>query len=64
MATSRFDANIEQFNGFPKLEIRANDADIKRFVAGYMHRLPKFVQRDLELQTEIKDGIALVVDGM
>jgi len=65
MATSRFLARIEQsFQGFPRLEILARGADIRRFVAGQMHRLPKFIQRDPELQTEIQDAIVLAVNGM
>lgn len=65
MVTSRFDARIEQsFQGSPMLEIRASDADVTRFVAGQMCRLPMCVQRDPELQTEIQDGIVLAVDGM
>jgi hypothetical protein len=65
MATSRFNARIEQsFQGFPMLEIRASNADVKRFVAAQMHRLPMFVQRDPELQTETQDEIARAVNGM
>ncbi|KFZ19348.1 hypothetical protein V502_03701, partial [Pseudogymnoascus sp. VKM F-4520 (FW-2644)] len=65
MATSRFDARIEQsFQGSSMSEIRASDADVTRFVAGHIRRLPKCVQRDLELQAEIQDGIVQAVDGM
>jgi hypothetical protein len=65
MATSRFVARIEQsFQGFPMLEIRASDADVTRFVAGHIHRLPKCVQRDPELQVETQDRIVQAVDGM
>ncbi|KFZ25020.1 hypothetical protein V502_00512 [Pseudogymnoascus sp. VKM F-4520 (FW-2644)] len=65
MATSRLVTRIKQsFQGFPMLEIRASDADVTRFVAGHIHRLPKCVQRDPELQAEILDGIILAVDGM
>ncbi|KFY30332.1 hypothetical protein V493_01980, partial [Pseudogymnoascus sp. VKM F-4281 (FW-2241)] len=65
MATSRFVARIEQsFQGFPMLEIRASDADVTRFVAGHIHRLPKCVQRDLRLQAETQDRIVQAVDGM
>jgi Cdc6-like AAA superfamily ATPase len=65
MATSRFAVRIEQsFQGLPMLEIRASDADVTRFVAGHIHQLPKCVQRDVELQTEIQDGIVLAVNGM
>ena len=65
MATSRFVARIEQsFKGFPMLEIRASDADVTQFIAGHIHRLPKCVQRDPELQAEIQDRIVQAVDGM
>jgi len=65
MATSRFITKIEQsFQGFPMLEIRASDADVRQFVAGQMHRLPKLIQRDPELQIKTQDEIVLAVDGM
>jgi hypothetical protein len=65
MVTSHFVARIKQsFQGFPMLEIWASDADVTRFVAGHIHQLPKCVQRDVELQTEIQDGIVLAVNGM
>ncbi|OBT56261.1 hypothetical protein VE04_05107, partial [Pseudogymnoascus sp. 24MN13] len=65
MATSRFDAWIEQlFQGSPMLKIWASDADVTRFVAGHIRRLPKCVQRDPELQAEIQDRIVQAVDGM
>ncbi|KFY05234.1 hypothetical protein O988_00146, partial [Pseudogymnoascus sp. VKM F-3808] len=65
MATSRFNATIElSFNEFPMLEIRASDEDVTRFVAGHIHRLPKCVQHDPELQAEIQDRIVQAVDGM
>lgn len=57
MAASRCVARIEQsFQGFPVLEIQASDADVKRFVAGQMHELPKCVQRDSELQGKHRTG--------
>jgi hypothetical protein len=65
MATSRFVTRIEQsFQGSPMLEIRASDADVKRFVAGKMHQLPKCVQRDHELHIETQEGIIRAVGGM
>ena len=65
MVTSRFVSRIEQsFEGSPMLEIRASEADVKRFVAGQLHRLPMCIQRDPELQAETQDGIVLAVDGM
>lgn len=65
MVTSRFVSKIEQsFEESPMLEIRASEADVKRYVVGQLHRLPMCVQRDPELQTETQDGIVLAVDGM
>ncbi|KFY39666.1 hypothetical protein V495_05813 [Pseudogymnoascus sp. VKM F-4514 (FW-929)] len=65
MVTSRFIARIEElFEESPMLEIRANEADVRRYVAGQLCRLPKCVQRDPELQAEIQQGIILAVDGM
>lgn len=65
MATSRFGSRIKQsFHGFLELEIQATEADVKRYVAGQLHRFPMCVQRDPELQAEIQDGIALAVDRM
>jgi hypothetical protein len=65
MATSRFIPEVEQhFNLLPVLEVRADDSDVKRFVAGQVHRLPKCVQRDCELQKAIQYRICTAVDGM
>ncbi|MCJ1474762.1 hypothetical protein MMC13_003422 [Lambiella insularis] len=65
MATSRFIPELEQkFSLTPMLEIRASDADVRRFVAGQMHLRPRFVQRNNELQKAIEDGISTAVDGM
>jgi hypothetical protein len=65
MATSRFIPEVEQqFTLSPILEIRADDSDVKRFVAGQMYRLPRCVQRDKELQVTIQDGISRAVEGM
>jgi hypothetical protein len=65
MATSRFIPEVvQQFRLSPILEVRASDADIKRFVTGQIYRLPRCVQRDDELQGVIKDGISAAVDGM
>lgn len=65
MATSRFIPEvIQQFSHSPTIEVRADDSDVRRFVAGRMDLLPSFVQRDGELQKAIKDGISTAVDGM
>lgn len=65
LVTSRFVTRIEQlFKGSPMLEIRASEADVRRYVAGQLNRLPKWIDRDPELQAEIQDGIVQAVDGM
>jgi hypothetical protein len=64
-ATSRRIASIEkEFEGNPKLEIRASEEDVRRYLEGHLSRLPGFVARSLELQEEIKMDIAKAVDGM
>ena len=65
MVTSRFVSRVEQsFKGFPMLEIRASDADVKQFVAGQMNRLPNYVRHNIDIQVEIQDRIVQAVDGM
>ena len=65
MVTSRFIPEVEQqFSSSPLLAVRADDSDVKRFVAGQMSRLPRCVQRDNELQETIQDGISTAVEGM
>jgi hypothetical protein len=65
MATSRFIPEVEnEFTSLPRLPIRADGSDVKRFVAGQIHRLPRFVQRDNKLQEAIQDGISTAVKGM
>ena len=46
------------------LEIRASASDVKRFVAGQIYRLPRYVQRDDKLQKAVQDEISVAVDGM
>ncbi|KAL8756771.1 MAG: hypothetical protein Q9184_004385, partial [Pyrenodesmia sp. 2 TL-2023] len=65
MVTSRFIPDVvQQFSHSPMLEIRASDFDVKRFIGGQIHRLPRCVQRDNELQETIQDRISTAVDGM
>ncbi|KAF1951854.1 hypothetical protein CC80DRAFT_519104 [Byssothecium circinans] len=65
MATSRIIPDIvEEFNGTSKLEVRADDADVKRFVAGQIKWLPRCVQRDDDLQELVQNKIVEAVDGM
>lgn len=65
MATSRLIPEIEaEFSTAAKLEIRASDEDVKQFVAGQTHRLPKCIQRDPSLQKVVQEKISERVDGM
>lgn len=65
IATSRFILGIEtEFKGMPTLEVRANDEDVKRFVAGQTYQLPKCIQRDVKLKGLVQDKIVEAVDGM
>lgn len=63
--TSRHIASIEtEFEGNVKLEIRASEEDVRRYLESHMFRLPGFVARSTELQEEIKSNIIQAVDGM
>ena len=63
--TSRFIPEIEnEFNGSIKLEIRANEEDLSRYLDYHILRLPSFVSRNKELQKDIKTTIVKAVDGM
>ncbi|KAH7353153.1 hypothetical protein BKA66DRAFT_516228 [Pyrenochaeta sp. MPI-SDFR-AT-0127] len=65
MATSRHISDIEdKFKDMPWLEVRASNADVKRYVAGQIDRLAKCVQRDTELQELVQNKIVEAVDGM
>jgi hypothetical protein len=65
MVTSRCIPDIEnEFRLVPTLEVRASDADVKRFVEGHIYRLPRCIQRDNELQGFMEDKIVEAVDGM
>ena len=64
-ATSRPIPSIEiEFQGNSKLEIRAREEDVQRYLDGHMFRLPGFVARNSKLQEEIKTDIVKAVDGM
>ncbi|KAF1952740.1 hypothetical protein CC80DRAFT_169745 [Byssothecium circinans] len=65
LATSRFILDIlDEFKDSGRLEIQASDEDVRRFVAGQVHRLPSCIQRKHELQRLVQDKIAESVDGM
>jgi hypothetical protein len=64
-ATSRLISSIEkEFQGNSKLEIRASEEDVRKYLNGHLYRLPGFVARSPELQEEIKTDIVKAVDGM
>ncbi|KIW18445.1 hypothetical protein PV08_02733 [Exophiala spinifera] len=63
--TSRFIPGIEKrFRGSIRLEIRANDEDLSRYLHHHIQKLPSFVSRNSELQNNIKATIIKAVDGM
>ncbi|KAF1970704.1 hypothetical protein BU23DRAFT_537789 [Bimuria novae-zelandiae CBS 107.79] len=65
MATARFIPEIEaEFQTAMKLEIQASDEDVRRYIAGQTHRLPRCIQRDPALQATIQDKLVEAVDGM
>lgn len=65
MATSRHISDIvAEFKDKPQVEVRASDADVKRYVEGKIDRLAKCVQRDRDLQELVQDTIVEAVDGM
>jgi hypothetical protein len=63
--TSRFIADVTQyFQSYPRLEVRASEEDVRRFVAARIPRLPNFIQRDEELKNEVQTKVVEAVDGM
>ena len=64
-ATSRFIPEItETFARSNSIEIRASKDDVHRYVEGHIGQLLSFVQKNKELQEEIKTRISDAVDGM
>jgi hypothetical protein len=64
-ATSRFIPEIiERFNEDVRLEIRASNQDVQRYLDGHISQLPKFVLSKPELQEEITTEIVKAVEGM
>ena len=64
-ATSRFVLEIiGQFKTSVSLEIRASTDDVARYLEDHIQQLPSIVQRNQQLQEEIKTGILEAVDGM
>lgn len=64
-ATSRFIPEInEKFKESMRLEIRASNQDVQRYLHSHMSQLPKCALRSSEVQDEIKAEIIKAVDGM
>jgi Cdc6-like AAA superfamily ATPase len=64
-ATSRFIPEIEnQFKECLRLEIRASEEDVCRYLNDHMSPLPSFVRSKPNLQEEIKTKIVGAVEGM
>lgn len=65
MATSRHIPDIvEEFKDTARVEVRASNSDVKRYVAGKLDRLARCVQRDIHLQELVQNKIVEAVDGM
>ncbi|KFZ02007.1 hypothetical protein V500_00505, partial [Pseudogymnoascus sp. VKM F-4518 (FW-2643)] len=64
-STSRFIPEIhEHFKNSMRLEIRASDQDVQRYIDGHMSQLPRCVLRSSSMQGEIKAAIVQAVNGM
>jgi hypothetical protein len=65
MVTARFIPDIEQqFRSASRLEVRASDEDVRRYIAGQMYRLPKCIQHNEEMKSLVQVKLARAVDGM
>ncbi|KAF7880334.1 uncharacterized protein EAF02_007180 [Botrytis sinoallii] len=64
-ATSRHIPDVEErFGGSLRLEIRASDKDVERYLDGRISQLPEYVRKSTGLQNEVKTAIVKAVDGM
>jgi hypothetical protein len=64
-ATSRFAQEIEvEFHESIKLEIRATDTDVQKYLDDKLRTFPSSVLKDHCLQVEIKNKIVKAVNGM
>ena len=65
LTTSRFIPDIvAEFDGKPKIEIRADDGDVRRYLKHHLEDLPRFVQGNQLLQAKIVTEISRAVDGI
>ena len=64
-ATSRFIQEIEaKFQKVIRLEIRADDTDVQRYLHAKLQNCPSLISQNNSLQEQIKNKIAKAVDGM
>ncbi|KAF7898861.1 uncharacterized protein EAF01_008074 [Botrytis porri] len=64
-STSRHIPDIEKrFDSSMRLEIRASDKDVERYLDGRISQLPEYVQKRTDLQNEVKTAIITAIDGM
>lgn len=65
LATSRpIPEIVDHFKGRMSLEIRATSEDVERYLEGHLGQLPSVIQRNRQLQEEIKTVISEAADGM
>ncbi|KAL4905787.1 hypothetical protein BDW74DRAFT_12781 [Aspergillus multicolor] len=65
LVTSRPSPDIlETFSGEVHIEIQATKEDIEAYVHGHLRSLPRFIQRNLDLQQKITSSISKAADGM
>ena len=65
MVTSRFIPEVvNEFKSALTLEVRASEADVRRFVKARMDQLLKCVQHDDALQVEVQEELVKAADGM
>ncbi|KAJ4384332.1 hypothetical protein N0V86_001179 [Didymella sp. IMI 355093] len=62
VVTSQF--VTKELQSAPRLRVKAQSDDIKRYVAGQIDRLPDFVQEDSSLQSQVQEKIASSVGDM
>ncbi|TGO47524.1 hypothetical protein BCON_0274g00130 [Botryotinia convoluta] len=64
-ATSRHIPDIEEkCDSSMRLDIRASDRDVERYLDGRISQLPGYVRKSTDLQNEVKTAIIKAVDGM
>ena len=55
---------LDEIDWDDKLEIRADEEDIRKYVAGRIDDLPSFVSRRVDIQKSISDAVVTSAEGM